>query len=143
MSKCLFQTAMGMGTLVSSYPRGLEDTSGGVMVPLGIPQPVVTPLHAWEPHAITSEGQESSASHLTFLCAGSKGKNAFNKVCLTLMLFNCLFFRYQNYFQTPQMHNQFSRDFCTHDTEFFLKVHYRVMQTPLKVTITSTRAWKM
>ncbi|XP_063880201.1 kyphoscoliosis peptidase-like isoform X2 [Scylla paramamosain] len=71
---------MGMGTLVSSYPRGLEDTSGGVMVPLGIPQSVLTPLHAWEPHAITSEGQESTVSHLTFLCAGSKGKNAFNKV---------------------------------------------------------------
>ncbi|MPC21653.1 hypothetical protein E2C01_014648 [Portunus trituberculatus] len=70
---------MGMGTLVSSYPRGLEDSSGGVMVPLGIPQPVLTPLHAWEPHAITTEGQESSASHLTFLCTGSKGKNAFNK----------------------------------------------------------------
>ena len=73
---------MGMGTLVSSYPRGLDD-AGGVMVPLGVQQPLVSPLHAWESHGLNSEGEESSASHLTFLCGGPSSKTAFiNKVSL-------------------------------------------------------------
>ncbi|XP_071520428.1 uncharacterized protein [Panulirus ornatus] len=80
-------TDMGMGTLLSTYPRGIQNAAGGLVVSMGVSQPLAAPMQAWSSHSHTSQGLHWLPHEETRLYPWSSGKKgSSSKVSWTAMM---------------------------------------------------------